>query len=245
LDLKRPLSSGKNYDLVKSLILPVFICPSDPIAGSPILSQRKASGDNPETGQGLWYKTSMGPTIPDKCDFLVGLSPAVSALRCMGTDYGSTLKDNAGKIITRFPAPCFGDAARFACPDTDHCTGAMCRTLIGVPLKRMSDGVSNTFLLGETIPSHTQYNCVFCENFSVASTQVRMNNMESEFDESGSVIINSNHHRTAGFKSLHPGGAHFALVDGSGHFISETISEDVYAAYGSKAGGEVVASFQN
>jgi prepilin-type N-terminal cleavage/methylation domain-containing protein len=245
INLKVPLATGANYDIVKSVVLPVFICPSDPLAASPILSQRRASGDNPETCQGLWYKTSMGPTVPDRCDFITGLLPAEAALRCMGTDYGSTLKDAAGTIVTRFPAPCFAPSARVGCPDTDHCTGAMCRTLIGVPLKRITDGVSNTFLLGETLPSHSQYNCLFCENFAISSTQIRMNNMESEFDDSGSTILNSNHHRTTGFKSLHPGGAHFALIDGSVHFISETIGEDIYAAYGSKAGGETVQGVQN
>jgi prepilin-type N-terminal cleavage/methylation domain-containing protein len=245
IDLTVPLATGRNYDFVKSVVLPVFICPSDPISASPILSQRRASGDNPETCQGLWYKTSMGPTVPDTCDFITGLLPNEAALRCMGTDYGSTLRNAAGAIITRFPAPCFAPGARFGCPDTDHCTGAMCRTLIGVPLRRITDGTSNTFLLGETLPGHSQYNCLFCENFAIASTQIRMNNMESEFDDSGSTILNSNHHRTTGFKSLHPGGAHFALIDASVHFISETIGEDIYAAYGSKAGGETATGVQN
>jgi prepilin-type N-terminal cleavage/methylation domain-containing protein len=245
IDLKKPFSNGVNYDFVKSLVLPVFICPSDPLASSPILSQRRASGDNPETCQGLWYKASMGPTVPDNCNFITGLLPDVAALRCMGTDYGSTFRNEAGTIVTRFPAPCFQPNARVPCPDSDHCTGAVCRTLIGVPLKRVTDGVSNTFLLGETLPGHSQYNCLFCENFMIGSTQVRLNNMESEFDEGGTTILNSNHHRTAGFKSLHPGGAHFALIDASVHFVAETIGDDVYAAYGSKAAGETAQGLSN
>ena len=40
--------------------------------------------------------------------------------------------------------------------------------------------------------------------------------------------------------SLHPGGANFALGDASVRFIQDSISPDVYAPGGTKAGGEVV-----
>ena len=41
------------------------------------------------------------------------------------------------------------------------------------------------------------------------------------------------------FASRHPGGAQFALVDGSVHFLSETIQFDVYEDLATVAGGEV------
>jgi prepilin-type processing-associated H-X9-DG protein len=66
--------------------------------------------------------------------------------------------------------------------------------------------------------------------------------MESEFDESGGVVLNSNHYRTGGFKSLHPGGANLTYVDGSVHFVSEEIGDDIFSAYGSKAGVEALGS---
>ena len=43
------------------------------------------------------------------------------------------------------------------------------------------------------------------------------------------------------FRSLHRGGAHFCLVDGSVHFVSETIDYALYRALSTKAGGEVAA----
>lgn len=42
------------------------------------------------------------------------------------------------------------------------------------------------------------------------------------------------------FRSQHPGGTHFAMVDGSVHFISENIDFDVYRALSTRAGGEIV-----
>ena len=45
---------------------------------------------------------------------------------------------------------------------------------------------------------------------------------------------------TMGFKSLHPGGANFAMGDGSVQFLNDTIDYRLYNAMGSTAGGEVL-----
>ena len=45
------------------------------------------------------------------------------------------------------------------------------------------------------------------------------------------------------FSSLHSGGAHFVLADGSARFISETIEVDVYRSLLTRSGGEVVGEF--
>jgi prepilin-type N-terminal cleavage/methylation domain-containing protein/prepilin-type processing-associated H-X9-DG protein len=48
--------------------------------------------------------------------------------------------------------------------------------------------------------------------------------------------------RVCSFGSLHPGGANFAMADGSVRFIKETISQQPYQALGTRAGGEVVSA---
>ena len=45
-----------------------------------------------------------------------------------------------------------------------------------------------------------------------------------------------------GFKSHHPGGANFVFVDGSVHFLKQTIAMTTYCALGSRNGGEVISS---
>lgn len=45
------------------------------------------------------------------------------------------------------------------------------------------------------------------------------------------------------FRSYHPGGVNVGLADGSTQFISDGISESIFQALGSRAGGEV-ANFQ-
>ena len=48
--------------------------------------------------------------------------------------------------------------------------------------------------------------------------------------------------RVNAFGSLHPGGANFAMVDGSVRFLKQTIAQPVYHALGTRAGGEVISA---
>ncbi len=48
--------------------------------------------------------------------------------------------------------------------------------------------------------------------------------------------------RVCSWGSQHPGGATFAMADGSARFIQETVSADVLRSLGTRAGGEVVGS---
>jgi prepilin-type processing-associated H-X9-DG protein len=43
-----------------------------------------------------------------------------------------------------------------------------------------------------------------------------------------------------GFKSLHPGGAHFVMADGSVHFVNESIDQLIYRGLATRNGGETV-----
>jgi len=48
---------------------------------------------------------------------------------------------------------------------------------------------------------------------------------------------------TTGFKSKHPGGAQFAFVDGSVHFLSQTINPRTYNLLGTRDDGQVVPEY--
>lgn len=49
-----------------------------------------------------------------------------------------------------------------------------------------------------------------------------------------------NYNRTGAYGSHHPGGANFALADGSVRFLSETINMDTYLSLASRNGAEVI-----
>ena len=48
-----------------------------------------------------------------------------------------------------------------------------------------------------------------------------------------------NYNTSGGFKSKHPGGAIFTLVDGSAHFLSENIDMDTYLVMGHRSDGHM------
>jgi len=55
---------------------------------------------------------------------------------------------------------------------------------------------------------------------------------------SGPTHCMYNWHVTWGFHSLHPGGVNFAFVDGSVHFISESINHQTYQYLGCRNDGQ-------
>ena len=96
------------------------------------------------------------------------------------------------------------------------------------------DGVSNTFLLGETdfkpkgIPS-TSYGGVWAFGYlgySWGTTYHPFN----RHDNTSTVY--------GAFRSEHPGGANFALCDGAVQFVSQSINKELYDGYATRNGGE-------
>jgi prepilin-type processing-associated H-X9-DG protein len=53
--------------------------------------------------------------------------------------------------------------------------------------------------------------------------------------------VDTNWFRTCGFKSMHTGGANFAMGDGSVRFIATNIDFQVYNGLGTRAGNEAVS----
>jgi prepilin-type processing-associated H-X9-DG protein len=87
-------------------------------------------------------------------------------------------------------------------------------------------------MCGETLPGHCTWNCVFCDNFPVSSTHIPINTMESRPG-------NTEYWLTSGFKSLHPGGAHMLMADGSVHFVNQTIDYYSWNMLGSLNLGDI------
>jgi prepilin-type processing-associated H-X9-DG protein len=56
----------------------------------------------------------------------------------------------------------------------------------------------------------------------------------------GRLHSDNPHYKACGFKSRHPGGAQFAMGDGSVHFFSEYIDYKLYNELGTRAGKEPV-----
>jgi prepilin-type N-terminal cleavage/methylation domain-containing protein/prepilin-type processing-associated H-X9-DG protein len=222
-DFSHYADESPNLEFAATTTIPMLICPSDPDATRPILGNRRqgAGSHNPLVAQGLWYTGSMGPTIPDLCEFD---QPKSSTYRstCLGCSFGTLWPD--GTPLT----PC---SQVHPAGSTDTCAGLICRRHEGIKFRSVKDGLSKTIMVGETLPTHWVWNCVFCDNFPVSSTHIPLNTMlRSDFPVDFAKI--------SGFKSAHRGGANFLMGDGSVHFLNEAIDYLTYNVLGSRANGD-------
>jgi prepilin-type N-terminal cleavage/methylation domain-containing protein/prepilin-type processing-associated H-X9-DG protein len=220
---------GTNRAKIAQTVIQGFICPSDEAAGSPIFRDRINTGLNVEVSQGLWYTGSMGPTIPDQCAFLPPGGIFEERRVCMGCRFGT---ESSPPGDTGGCALCVTNS-KAGCIQKGVFVGMFGRGRIApVKFRQVTDGLTNTFMVGETLPAHCYNICLFCNNYPLTPTHIPLNNMESDTPTARIFW------RSGGFKSMHPGGANMLLGDGSVRFVSESIDYFVWNEYGTTAGAE-------
>jgi len=219
-DFSVPMRDRRN-ELARETVVETYICPSDPRAIDPIMQRRGDSpGTNPPTSTMLSYPGSMGPTHPDNCPFCPENRPHESNWCCQGCNFGS------------FGNGCGMEDGTFS--------GMFGRWPRSVSFREVVDGLSNTVMVGETLPDHYVWNGAFVPNFPVSSMSIPINTMETDDGKHGghTLILWA---ITSGFKSEHPGGANFVMGDASVHFVSEGIDHRTYANLGTRAGADLAA----
>jgi len=117
----------------------------------------------------------------------------------------------------------------------------------------VTDGTSNTVIVGEHLPSRAADSNFWFQNGGIHGMTVPLNWNSNTVDPAAANCNNNWQQPSAptgcrfsaaakGFVSLHPGGANFAFADGSVHFLKQNISMPIYCALGSRAGGEVISA---
>ena len=104
-----------------------------------------------------------------------------------------------------------------------------------VAFSDVTDGLSNTLMVGETIPSQCTYNGVYNHNFPVAGTTIPLNT-----DMSTQNNVDDLWYTGCGFKSRHAGGCNFVVCDGSVHFLNTSIDYQLFNNLGTRNGHEAV-----
>jgi prepilin-type processing-associated H-X9-DG protein len=108
-----------------------------------------------------------------------------------------------------------------------------------IELKMITDGQSNTFMIGENVPSQDYHSAAFFSDGDFATCGIPLNYFVAEQD--ATVMRQAqNWIPGRGFKSLHPSGANFVMADGSVHFVSESIDGATYRGLATRALDETV-----
>lgn len=199
----------------------VMRCPTDP---SPELRTRESDG---LTYAQSSYSGSLGsqstPSDNSSCNpFQAFKEPLLPA----NTDYGRTASaTNISGMFGQGPA--------------------------SIALADVDDGSSNTFLVGEILSScHLSIPTGWWPSHARATTGSTLAPLNEFTTCEGSTRITDtnctdsrNHNYSWGFKSMHTGGGHFCMVDGSVRFVSENINYDTYRSLGGRGDGKTIGDF--
>ena len=151
------------------------------------------------------------------------------------------------------------DPPSYGCGSTFRGLFGDCSNGAVVNISDIRDGTSETFLIGENSPNLNAALTWSSSNSGYATTSIPLNwrtnlkngevdptdgftcNIGDFFAPTNSLHCYYNQVFNLGFKSFHPGGANFAMADGSVRFIKQSINIKVYNALGSRRGGEIVS----
>ena len=128
------------------------------------------------------------------------------------------------------------------CHRSPDCRGLFWRYshLKTITFQKVIDGLSKTFLAGEDLPRYNHHSAMYHGNGDYSSTHFPPN-VKPVDPES----IANNWPLSITFRSDHPGGLHFAMLDGSTVFINDSIDFDTYRFLSTRNGEEIVSGFRN
>ncbi|HKB41886.1 MAG TPA: DUF1559 domain-containing protein [Gemmataceae bacterium] len=169
-----------------------------------------------------------GETRTDRAD-LYGLVIAVTSYKGVsGSNLGSGLFRNRG--------------ANGSFDNLNEGDGLFWRndTRTRIRLTDIRDGTSNTFMVGEDTAVTDRWNAWAHANGANGTCAIPLN-YTAGYSETGNPGP-WNWPLTYSFRSLHIGGAQFALADGSVRFVSDSIPLQAYRQWCTRAGGETPPS---
>ena len=129
------------------------------------------------------------------------------------------------------------------CHNDTRCRGIFYRQTKQRPVKfsKVSDGTSNTYMIGEDLPNYNLHSAAFFSDGDWCSCNVPLNNLLG-FPPTQDEIEGKTDTwwELRSFRSLHPGGGNFARVDASVQFVTDSIDNVVYRTNCTRDAGELV-----
>ena len=203
-------------------VVPGYVCPSDDAAASPIFDNRCPVYLDPARQVGGWYMGCAGP-VKGSCTLCTA---ANKPFCCQGDGNNPWGAKTGGKLV-----------------------GLFGRSPTRSTFDQVRDGLSNTFMVGESLPADNSHGVVFGSNSPIAAVNVPMNSFVLPSEQWQPGMTPSAWHtiqsptvwHLMGYRSKHAGGCFFLMADASTAFVAETVDPTIYWALGSKAGGEVAS----
>ena len=216
IDFDEDITSAVNQPLVESKSFAQFTCPSSPFGKQ--FGPNNTPEDTGPTPKGQWWLVPF-PVQP------------LHYVPCSG----SILPDSRPPDCPAGLTYCISEATRtWHRPDLYGTPGMFGRGPTHIAMRDVTDGTSNTFLLGERNAEECRFGSAFSANFSVSFVAQKLN----------SPTRNNNPWdwaRNCGYSSHHVGGGHFLMVDGSTQFVSNSIDYRIYCWLADKADGNVAS----
>ncbi len=226
----------------------VFLCPSDGLNQTPI-------GFVPYEGVNGTYSVTAPPPPPGNPSGQL-LVPVSNYLMSFGDNYavyplvGANPWETAGTATP--PNPQIGWNGFWGTNNpsgsgtmrgfSDYATGGI------ATIASVTDGTSNTVIVGEGLPDEDANNEMWGFTGGAAGVTIPINWKTNTRNTACVGNYNSTDwtcrysYAARGFKSRHPGGTNFLFADGSVHFLKNSINRVTYCALGSRNGGEVISS---
>jgi type II secretory pathway pseudopilin PulG len=216
-DFTRDLNASQN---ARAMTTPVrtYLCPSDTTLGDGVMSDRCTHQiPAPQRSTVSSYVGSLGPARSNPWACI--FCPNVAPSNTNPCCTGNNVYAGPG-IFLRDPNP--------------------------VSIHLVLDGLSNTIMVGETMPSRSIHLGAFTQNMPLAPTNVPINTPLAAWELPVAGASQSYNHannpdaKAIGFASLHRQGAQFAFGDGSVRYLTDDIDFPLFNALGSKSGQESV-----
>ena len=231
LDFGIHVHEGANADAIDEQFFDVATCPSNPDAEAGRMNS------------GQFYQQTGNRVVQGRFYTPVGGSMNSGQVRDCTFGINSFCRNNMGPVtVSGNGQTITGGNGGWSYPvvlSSNSVRGMFARGVTRTKIRDVTDGMSNTMMLGEMIPSGHPWGSVWSANVPMSLFHLKLN---SSFGNPNAVVgtdptwqVNSGH------ASYHIGGAHFAMGDGRVVFLNDAIDYRQYCYLADKRDGELLA----
>jgi len=221
INVNQSIDTGANRTFLTGKFIPAFTCPSNALAGTGLnAAGGNFSGFNGPVQEGMYRFSggSMNNSMVNTRDCTVAANSF-----CLNADGGinggwTCVHTNPGAI-----------------------RGVFARGPASVGFQNITDGTSNTIMMGETKPHYSEFGALWTWNVPTTLFSLKLNSTFLKNAEKTKTVSWLN---AQGHASYHTGGVQFVFADGSVRFLSESIDYPTYCLLGDRADGQVIQNVE-